>query len=113
MSTEAIEAVEITILGRPYKVSCPVGEQAALHQAATLLTKKLNELRQRTKVSNNEQLAIMTALNFCHELYLEKEKNHLYSDNMDKRIKMLQQTIEAALVEHDQYGDNNKQPDKP
>ena len=31
MSTEA---VEIVILGRPYKVSCPLGQQDALRQAA-------------------------------------------------------------------------------
>ena len=30
----SIEAVEIVILGRPYKVSCPLGQQDALRQAA-------------------------------------------------------------------------------
>ncbi|WP_368166121.1 cell division protein ZapA [Aeromonas sp. R9-1] len=102
MSTEA---VEIVILGRPYKVSCPPGQQAALQAAATQLNEKLIELRQRSRVSSNEQLAIMAALNFCHELCLEKEKNHQYSETMDKRIKMLQRTIEAALVEHGQGDD--------
>ncbi|MGL5495562.1 MAG: cell division protein ZapA, partial [Aeromonas sobria] len=37
MSTEA---VEIVILGRPYKVSCPLGQQDALRQAAEQLTDK-------------------------------------------------------------------------
>ena len=69
MSTEA---VEIVILGRPYKVSCPLGQQDALRQAAEQLTDKLIDLRQRSKVSSNEQLAIMAALNFCHEPCLEK-----------------------------------------
>ncbi|MGL5286442.1 cell division protein ZapA [Aeromonas sp. RU39B] len=104
MSTEA---VEIVILGRPYKVSCPAGQQNALRAAAVQLSEKLVELRQRSRVTNNEQLAIMAALNYCHELCLEKEKNHQYSETMDKRIKLLQQTIEAALIEHGRYGDSS------
>lgn len=71
----SIEAVEIVILGRPYKVSCPLGQQDALRQAADQLSDKLIELRQRSKVSSNEQLAIMAALNFCHELCLEDRKS--------------------------------------
>ncbi|MGL5407556.1 MAG: cell division protein ZapA, partial [Shewanella sp.] len=77
MSTEA---VEIVILGRTYKVSCPLGQQDALRQAAEQLTDKLADLRQRAKLTSNEQLAVMAALNFCHELCLEKEKNNQYSD---------------------------------
>ena len=109
----SIEAVEIVILGRPYKVSCPLGQQDALRQAADQLSDKLIELRQRSKVSSNEQLAIMAALNICHELCLEKDKNHQYSETMDKRIKMLQRTIEAALIEHGQYGDSSDEGLKP
>ena len=109
----SIEAVEIVILGRPYKVSCPLGQQDALRQAADQLSDKLIELRQRSKVSSNEQLAIMAALNFCHELKKEKEKNHQYSETMDKRIKMLQRTIEAALIEHGQYGDSSEEGRQP
>ena len=44
---------------------------------------------------------------------LEKEKNHQYSETMDKRIKMLQRTIEAALSEHGQYGDSSDEGLKP
>jgi cell division protein ZapA len=55
----------------------------------------------------------MAALNFCHELCLEKEKNHQYSETMDKRIKMLQRTIEAALIEHGQYGDSSEEGQQP
>ena len=109
----SIEAVEIVILGRPYKVSCPLGQQDALRQAADQLSDKLIELRQRSKVSSNEQLAIMAALNFCHELCLEKEKNHQYSETMDKRIKMLQRTIEVVLIEHGQYGDSSEEGRQP
>ena len=43
--------------------------------------------------------AVMAALNFCHALTLEKNKNQQYSETMDQRIRMLQSTIEEALQE--------------
>ncbi|WP_108649655.1 cell division protein ZapA [Dongshaea marina] len=94
------EAVEVTILDRIYKIACPAGQQEELIQAASQLREKIRDLKQRSRISNNEQVAIMVALNCCHELTLEKEKNHQYAENMDQRIKLLQNTIEQALTEH-------------
>lgn len=91
-------AIDIVILGRPYKVACPAGQEAALQRAANMLNDRIRELKQNGKSASNEQLAIMIALNVCHELELEKDKNHQYADAMDKRIKMLQHTIEEALA---------------
>ncbi|WP_116473554.1 cell division protein ZapA [Zobellella maritima] len=91
-------AIDIVILGRPYKVACPPGQEAALQRAADMLNERINTMKKGGKSSANEQMAIMVALNVCHELELEKDKNHQYADAMDKRIKMLQQTIESALA---------------
>ena len=99
MTTE-IEAVEINIMGRIYKLSCQTGQGNALRAAAAELNELLAQMRQRSRGSNNEQLAVMAALNFCHELALEKNKNRQYSETMDQRIRMLQSTIEEALQEH-------------
>ncbi|ELP24284.1 Z-ring-associated protein ZapA [Pantoea agglomerans 299R] len=41
----------------------------------------------------------IAALNVCHELAQEKVKTRDYAANMEQRIRMLQQTIEQALVE--------------
>lgn len=98
MTTE-MEAVEINVMGRVYKLSCQLGHGATLRAAAVELNKTLEQMRQRARSSNNEQLAIMAALNFCHELSIEKTKNRQYSDTMDQRIRMLQATIEDALKE--------------
>jgi len=93
------EAVEISILGRVYKLSCQAGQGEALRQAAEQLNGTLGELRLRARGSSNEQLAVMAALNFCHELALEKNRNRQYSETMDQRIRLLQTTIEEALLE--------------
>jgi cell division protein ZapA len=97
--TTGIEAVEITIMGRVYKLSCQAGHGSSLRMAANELNETLLQMRHRSRSSSNEQLAVMAALNFCHELSLEKNKNRQYSDTMDQRIRMLQSTIEEALKE--------------
>lgn len=97
--TTGVEAVEINIMGRVYKLSCQVGQSAALRAAAAELNDVLTQMRQKSRSSNNEQLAVMAALSFCHELSLEKTKNRQYSETMDQRIRMLQTTIEEALQE--------------
>ncbi|GHA11419.1 cell division protein ZapA [Oceanisphaera arctica] len=91
-------AIDIVILGRPYKVACPVGQEAALQRASDMLNERIHKFKQGGKAGSNEQIAIMLALNVCHELELEKDKNYQYADAMDKRIKMLQHTIEDALA---------------
>lgn len=97
--TTATEAVEINIMGRIYKLSCQHGQGDSLRSAAAELNDTLAMMRQRSRTSNNEQLAVMAALNFCHALTLEKNKNQQYSETMDQRIRMLQSTIEEALQE--------------
>lgn len=92
--------LEVVILGKTYRFACPDGEQQALHDAAELLNDKLRELKEQTHVNGREELAVMAAVNFCHELNLVKQQNSDYADTMDQRIKMLQRTIEEALVEH-------------
>jgi cell division protein ZapA len=92
-------AVEINILGKTYKMACPKGQEVALQDAAEILNDKIDDLKLRTKIAKSEQLAVMAALNFCHELKLEQAKNNAYADSMAQRIQMLQSTIENALIE--------------
>ncbi|MFD1006814.1 MULTISPECIES: cell division protein ZapA [Oceanisphaera] len=91
-------AIDIVILGRPYKVACPAGQEVALQRAADTLNERIRSFKQSGKAGSNEQVAIMLALNVCHDLELEKDKNYQYAESMDRRIKLLQQTIEEALA---------------
>lgn len=67
--------------------------------AADDLNQRLQDLKARTRVSNTEQLVFIAALNVCHELAQERLKTRDYASNMEQRIRMLQQTIEQALLE--------------
>lgn len=105
------EPVDIQILGRLIRVNCPEEQKQALALSADDLNKRLQELKQRTKVTNTEQLALIVALNMVNELAQERRKTQEYAASMEQRIRMLQSTIEQVLVEqgqltHTRHGEN-------
>lgn len=95
----AAQPVEIQIFGRTLRVNCPPEQLEALKQAAEDLNQLLQDLKDRTRVTNIEQLLCTVALNLCYDLAQERVKTRDYAANMEQRIRLLQQTIEQALVE--------------
>ncbi|XOD70118.1 MAG: cell division protein ZapA [Sodalis sp. (in: enterobacteria)] len=93
------QPVEIQIFGRTLRINCPLEQEEALHQAAKDLNQRLQHLKDRTRVINIEQLVFIVSLNVCHELAQERLKTRDYAANMEERIRLLQHTIEQALVE--------------
>ena len=99
------QPVDIHIFGRSLRVNCPPEQKEALLSAAEDLDQRLQDLKHRTRVTNTEQLVFIAALNICHELAQEKNKTRDYASNMEQRIRVLQQTIEQALVEQGRISD--------
>lgn len=98
--TASLIPVEIQIFGRLLKVNCPPQQQSDLLQAAENLNSRLYSLKKRSKVTNNEHLIFITALNICYELAQEKLQTKLYANNIKKHIDLLKTTIEQTLIEH-------------
>ncbi|ECP3029124.1 cell division protein ZapA [Salmonella enterica] len=93
------QPVDIQIFGRSLRVNCPPDQRDALNQAADDLNQRLQDLKVRTRVTNTEQLVFIAALNISYELTQEKAKTRDYATSMEQRIRMLQQTIEQALLD--------------
>ena len=89
--------VDIFILGQQYKIACPEGEEQTLQNTVEQFTDKLTKIKSRTRALRSEQLIVMTALNFCHELSIEKTKNQKHAEQLSERIKNLQESIDAVL----------------
>lgn len=101
------QPVDLQIFGRSLRVNCPPEQRDALSQAADDLNQRLQDLKERTRVTNTEQLVFIAALNISYELTQEKAKTRDYAASMEQRIKMLQQTIEQALL------DQGRTPERP
>ena len=100
------QPVDIQIFGRSLRVNCPPDQRDALNQAADDLNQRLQDLKERT---NTEQLVFIAALNISYELAQEKAKTRDYAASMEQRIRMLQQTIEQALLEQGRITEKTNQ----
>ena len=60
--------MDVTILGRQFRVACTEDEKQELLKAVSYLDGKMREIRDGGKVIGAERIAIMAALNMAHEL---------------------------------------------
>jgi cell division protein ZapA len=95
-------ALTISLLGREFRVACPEGEERQLLASADYLNRKLKEVRDTGKVSGNERIAIMAALNIAHE-FMSNKSNASSSVSVDgaairRRIVAMQETLDSALA---------------
>jgi len=60
--------MDVTILGRQFRVACTEEEKQDLLKAVKYLDGKMREIRDSGKVIGVERIAIMAALNLAHEL---------------------------------------------
>jgi cell division protein ZapA len=99
--------LDITILGREFKVACKESERAELTEAVALLDKRMREIRDAGKVTGTDRIAVMTALNFAHELLRERRAaapaaapsaSAIDGDSARRRIESMQTAIDQALA---------------
>lgn len=65
---ESAKTIEVTMLGRAYRVACEPGEREALLQAVAYVDAKMTEIKKIGKTATAERVAVMAALNIAHEL---------------------------------------------
>ena len=101
------QPVDLQIFGRSLRVSCPPEQRDALNQAADDLNQRLQDLKNALESQILSSWIFIAALNISYELTQEKAKTRDYAASMEQRIKMLQQTIEQALL------DQGRNPERP
>ena len=92
-------ALNISVLGREFRIGCPEGEEKQLLASVDYLNRKMKEVRDTGKVVGNERIAIMAALNIAHELLSTKPGNSSGDGAaVRRRIASMQETLETALA---------------
>jgi len=66
-SGERMVTLDVSLLGRDYKVACKPEEQAELQDAVAFLERRMQEIRENSKTSSVERVAVMAALNLAHD----------------------------------------------
>ncbi len=90
--------IDITVLGRTYKVACADGEREALLRTAVYLDAKMNEIRNAGKVSGTERIAVMAALNIAHELLTTKLGGGFDIGEAKRRIAAVEAKLDSVLA---------------
>ncbi|QKS28882.1 MAG: Cell division protein ZapA [Accumulibacter sp.] len=59
--------LDITLLGKEYRVACPPDQRSALLKAASYVDGKMRDIAEKTRSNIAERIAVMAALNIAHE----------------------------------------------
>ena len=93
------KSLQITIMGRDFRVACAENEQAGLLQAVDYLNKKMLEIRDSGKVIGLERIAIMAALNIAHEFLSVKVGGGFDMAEIKRRMNGMEKVIDQAMSE--------------
>lgn len=90
------EPLTIKIMDKEYRIGCPEEEKDNLRASADLLNDKINEIKQQGSVIGSERIAIMTALNMCHEI-LHNQSITTEHNDLNKRIDAISEHITESM----------------
>jgi len=97
--------LDVSILGREYRVACKESERHELMRAVQYLDRRMREIRDGGKIAGTERIAVMAALNITHELLAAKggrePANVFDSAGIQRRISSMQSAIDRAMAEQD------------
>lgn len=96
------KGLDITILGREFRVACPPDEQKALLAAASYLDQKMREIREQGKVIGVERIAVMAALNMAYELLSTRVGGNFDIGDIKRRINTMEALLDEAMAEQNE-----------
>ncbi len=93
------KAVNIKILDKEYGVSCTPDEEQELLSSASMVDRKMREIRQSGTIVGMDRIAVMAALNIAHELIKTQNELAQHTDGTEKQLERIQEKIEFALAQ--------------
>ena len=99
MSADA-KGMQVSIMGREFRVACTPDEQKGLLQAVDYLNRKMQEIKDQGKVTGVDRLAIMAALNISHEFLTIRFGNFDVSE-IKRRMASIETTLDQALADQE------------
>ena len=98
---ESAKTIEITILGRSYRIACEEGERDALMQAVAYLDGKMDEIKKAGKVNGTDRIAVMAALNIANELLTTRLGSGFDIGQAKRRIESIEAKLDEAIARQD------------
>jgi cell division protein ZapA len=99
--SEKARALDVSIMGRNYRVTCADEEREALLAAVAYVDKKMTEIKAASKVAGTERIAVMAALNIANELLSIKIGSGFDIAELKRRMNSVQSKLDQALSQQD------------
>lgn len=91
------EIIAINLLGQELKINCPQDSESKLEQAALDLEIIMQNIKNKSKASNREQITILAALELAYKLNEEKRVNKDQSSMITKKIKSIDDMFKKII----------------
>jgi cell division protein ZapA len=93
------KTLDVTIMGRTYKVACSEEERNALLSSVAYLDRKMSEIKSAGRVASAERIAVMAALNITHELLSSRNNASGFDiEGLRRRMAAMEATLDQALA---------------
>ena len=93
------KTLDVSIMGRTYKVACADDERDSLLAAVEYLDRKMSEIKSAGKVASAERIAVMAALNITHELLSCRNAEAGFDiEAAKRRMNSMMATLDEALA---------------
>lgn len=92
--------MQISIMGREFRVACEPAEQKSLQEAVEYLNRKMQEIKEQGKVNGLDRIAIMAALNISHE-FLTTRLGSFDVSEFKRRMASIETTLDRALADQE------------
>lgn len=96
--------IEISLLGRTFKVACSKEEEPQLIAAVEYLDGKMRDIRENSKAIGVERIAMMAGLNIAHEL-LSSGGGSSREPEYRERLAAMEAELDRVLADQDHLFD--------
>ncbi len=90
--------INITIMGREFRINCPQEESEQLLLASSYLDEKMRKIREEGDIIGSERIAIVAALSITHELLILQTGSSFDKSEFKRRIGLMEDSLDNALM---------------
>lgn len=90
--------INITIMGREFRINCPKKECEQLLLASSYLDEKMRKIKEEGEIVGSERIAIVAALSITHELLVLQTGSNFDKCEFKRRIGLMEDRLDNVLI---------------
>jgi cell division protein ZapA len=91
------EPVALRLIDREFLIACAPEEREGLLEAASVLDRKMRDLRANAKAPSFDRLAVLAAISVTHEFLALRKQHESQEQRFSLGLAALRQRLDAAL----------------